>query len=277
MALVSVSGSEGEGAAPRPPDSRREGAGILRDLLTVSERALRSIARDPETTIPALVIPVFMYVMTVGALEDFAESIPGLDYRAFQLPVAVLFAVTGISRATTVVTDIQSGYFDRLVMTPVNRLALLIGLMVADLALVMALTVPVIVMGFIAGVQFGTGFLGILAFIGMAGIWGLVFSGFPYAIAFKTGNAAAVNTSFLLFFPFLFMTSLFVPQEQMTGWLAAAADYNPVTYILEALRSFIYGGWDWQVMVNAIIAIAGVGVVSIGLSLAALRGRATRK
>ena len=111
----------------------------------------------------------------------------------------------------------------------------------------------------------------------MAGVWGLVFSGFPYAIAFKTGNAAAVNTSFLLFFPFLFMTSLFVPQEQMTGWLAAAADYNPVTYILEALRSFIYGGWDWQVMVNAIIAIVGVGVVSLGLSLAALRGRATRK
>ncbi len=256
---------------------RRQGAGIVRDLVSVSERALRSISRDPETTIPALVIPVFMFAMTVGALEDFARNIPGLDYRAFQLPVAVMFAVTGISRATTVVTDIQTGYFDRLVMTPVNRLALLIGLMVADFALVMALTVPVIIMGYIAGVQFVTGVPGILAFMVMAGIWGLVFSGFPYAIAFKTGSAAAVNTSFLLFFPFLFMTSLFVPQEQMTGWLAAAADYNPVTYILDALRSFIYGGWDWQVMVNAIIAIAGVGVVSLGLSLAALRGRATRK
>ena len=256
---------------------RRQRAGIVRDLISVSERALRSIGRDPETTIPALIIPVFMYVMTVGALEDFAQSIPGLDYRAFQLPVAVMFAVTGVSRATTVVTDIQSGYFDRLVMTPVSRLALLIGLMVADFALVMALTVPVIIMGYIAGVQFITGVLGILGFMVVAGIWGLVFSGFPYAIAFKTGNAAAVNTSFLLFFPFLFMTSLFVPQEQMTGWLSTAADYNPVTYILEALRSLIYGGWDWQALLNAIIAIAGVGVVSIGLSLAALRGRATRK
>ena len=256
---------------------RRQGAGIVRDLISVSERALRSISRDPETTVPALVIPVFMFAMTVGALEDFARNIPDLDYRAFQLPVAVMFAVTGISRATTVVTDIQTGYFDRLVMTPVNRIALLIGLMVADFALVMALTVPVIIMGYIAGVQFITGVPGILAFMVMAGIWGLVFSGFPYAIAFKTGNAAAVNTSFLLFFPFLFMTSLFVPQEAMTGWLATAADYNPVTYILDALRSFIYGGWDWQVLVNAIIAIAGVGVFSLGLSLAALRGRATRR
>lgn len=219
-------------------------AGFIRDLISVSERAVRSAARDPETTIPALVIPVFMYIMTVGALEDFAESIPGLDYRAFQLPVAVLFAVTGISRATTVVADIQSGYFDRLVMTPVNRLALLLGLMVADFFLVVALTIPVIIMGFIAGVGFETGIAGILAFMFLAGAWGLIFSGFPYAIAFKTGNAA---------------------------------DFNPVTYLLAALRSLIYGGWDAQVMRDGIIAIAAVGVVSIGMALAALKGRATRK
>ena len=256
---------------------RARKAGFIRDLISVSGRAVRSVARDPETTIPALVIPVFMYIMTVGALEDFAEGIPGLDYRAFQLPVAVLFAVTGISRATTVVADIQSGYFDRLVMTPVNRLALLVGLMVADFVLVVALTVPVIIMGFIAGVWFETGVAGILIFMLLAGIWGLMFTGFPYAIAFKTGNAAAVNISFLLFFPFLFMTSLFVPQEAMTGWLSTAADYNPVTYVLAALRSVIYGGWDGQAILNGIIAIAAVGVVSIGMALAALRGRATRK
>ena len=170
---------------------RARKAGFIRDLISVSGRAVRSVARDPETTIPALVIPVFMYIMTVGALEDFAEGIPGLDYRAFQLPVAVLFAVTGISRATTVVADIQSGYFDRLVMTPVNRLALLLGLMVADFALVVALTIPVIIMGFIAGVWFETGLAGILIFMLLAGIWGLMFTGFPYAIAFKTGSAAA--------------------------------------------------------------------------------------
>ena len=252
-------------------------AGFLRDLISVSERAVRSVVRDPETTVPALVIPVFMYLMTVGALEDFAQSIPDLDYRAFQLPVAVLFAVTGISRATTVVADIQSGYFDRLVMTPVNRLALLLGLMVADFLLVVLLTIPVIIMGFIAGVTFETGVAGILVFMLIGGIWGLIFSGFPYAIALKTGNAAAVNMSFLLFFPFLFMTSLFVPQEAMTGWLSAAADYNPVTYVLAALRSLIYGGWDGQAILNGIIAIAAVGVVSIGMALAALKGRATRK
>ena len=251
--------------------------GFIRDTVSVSERALRSILRDPEVTVPALVIPVFMYVMTVGALQDVAERIPGIDYRAFQLPVAVLFAVTGISRAITVVTDIQSGYFDRLVISPVNRFALLLGLMVADFTLVLALTVPVIIMGFIAGVHFATGAPGILVFMFLSALWGLIFSGFPYAIALKTGNPAAVNVSFLLFFPFLFMTTLFVPQEAMTGWMAAVADYNPVTYLLAALRALISEGWELMTMFYGLVAMLGVAVVSIGMAMAALNGRATRK
>lgn len=253
-------------------------AGFARDLLSVGARAMRSMSRDIEMVGPALVMPVFMYMMTIGALEDFAENIPGLDYRAFQLPVAVMFAVTGISRAITVVTDIQTGYFDRLVITPVNRLALLLGLMIADFTLIVVLTVPVVVLGYITGVRFETGVLGILAFMGIAGVWGLIFTGLPYAIALKTGSAAAVNISWLLFFPLLFMTSLFVPQEQMTGWLSRAADFNPVTYVLAAERSLIYGGgWDWTAIRDGFIAIAAVGIVSLGMALAALRGRATRK
>ena len=252
-------------------------AGFFRDILAVARRAVRSMLRDLETVIPALFIPVFMYAVTVGALKDFAENIPGLDYRAFQLPVAVLFAVTGVSRAITVVTDIQSGYFDRLVITPVNRVALLLGLMVADFVLIVALTVPVVIMGFIVGVDFVTGAAGIVAFMLLAGLWGLIFNGFPYAIAFKTGNVAAVNLSFLLFFPFLFMTTLFIPQEQMTPWLSTAADYNPVTYILAAERSLITEGWQLTTLRNGVLATVGVGVLSLGLALAALRGRATRR
>ena len=261
----------------RTPATLARRGGFLRDTVSVAERATRSVLRDAEVTIPALVIPVFMYVMTVGALKDLAEGLPGVDYRAFQLPVAVLFAVTGISRAITVVTDIQSGYFDRLVMSPVNRLALLLGLMVADFALVFALTIPVIIMGFIAGVTFETGILGILLFMFLSGLWGLIFTGFPYAIALKTGNPAAVNMSFLLFFPFLFMTTLFVPQEAMTGWFGTVADYNPVTYLLAALRSLISNGWEPLTLLKGVGAILAVGVFSIGMALAALKGRATRK
>ena len=110
----------------------------------------------------------------------------------------------------------------------------------------------------------------------LGGLWGLIFAGFPYAIALKTGNAAAVNMSFLLFFPFLFMTTLFLPQEAMTEWLATVADYNPVTYLLAALRSLITEGWYPIILLKGVAAVLGVGVVSIGLSLITLKGRATR-
>ena len=208
--------------ANRPTVQARR-AGFFRDVISIAIRALRSIPRDPEAIYPALIIPVFFYAINIGALQDMAENIPGLDYKAFQLPVAIIFAVTGISRAVTLVTDIQTGYFDRLALTPVNRLALLLGLTVADFTLVVALTLPVIAIGLIVGVTFASGILGLLLFILLSGLWGLVFTGFPYAIAFKTGNPAAVNSSFLLFFPFVFLTTVFVPKEAMTGWLSTVA------------------------------------------------------
>ena len=252
-------------------------AGFFSDVVSVAIRALRSIPRDPEAIYPALIIPVFFYAINVGALQDMAERIPGLDYKAFQLPVAIIFAVTGISRAVTLVTDIQTGYFDRLSLTPVSRLALLLGLTVADFTLVVALTIPVIIIGFVVGVTFESGVLGLLLFILLSGLWGLVFTGFPYAIALKTGNPAAVNSSFLLFFPFVFLTTVFVPREAMTGWLATVATYNPVTYLLDALRSLITVGWDVEALLKGIACIVGVGVVSGTLALTALIGRTRRK
>ena len=251
--------------------------GFFADVVSVAIRALRSIPRDPEAIYPALIIPVFFYAINIGALQDMAENIPGLDYKAFQLPVAIIFAVTGISRAVTLVTDIQTGYFDRLSLTPVSRLALLLGLTVADFTLVVALTLPVVAIGFIVGVTFESGILGLLLFIFLSGLWGLVFTGFPYAIALKTGNPAAVNSSFLLFFPFVFLTTVFVPREAMTGWLSLVATYNPVTYLLDALRSLIVVGWDVEALAKGIACIAAVGAISGTLALTALIGRTRRR
>jgi ABC-2 type transport system permease protein len=106
--------------------------------------------------------------------------------------------------------------------------------------------------------------------------WSLAFAGFGYAIALKTGNPAAVNSSFLLFFPFLFMTSSYVPRSQLTGWLGDVAGWNPVTYVLEGLRSLVTNGWQWAALGKAVLAVAMVAIVSMSLCLAALRGRTRR-
>ena len=129
----------------------------------VATRAVRQIPREPEAIVPALIVPLFFFVVNVGALEKFAQRSAGIDFKAFQMPVSIIFAVTGVSRASTLVTDIQDGYFDRLLMTPVSRLALLLGLMVADFVLVVALCIPVLIVGFILGVAFRTGPVGVLA------------------------------------------------------------------------------------------------------------------
>jgi ABC-2 type transport system permease protein len=262
-----------EGLAP----IRARRRSFVADLWAVAFRALRALPREPEMMIPSLIIPVFFFAVNLGTLQDFAErGIPGLNFRAFQLPTAIVFAVTGISRANALVTDIQSGYFDRLLMTPMRRLALLLGLMVADLALVIGLTLPVLLLGFAVGVRFETGILGMLLFVAMGGLWGLVFTGFPYAIALKTGSPGAVGASFILFFPFAFLTTASLPREALTGWLETISVFNPMTYLLAALRSLLYGGWQPRVLLEGLLAIACVGAVSLTLAFAALRGRVAR-
>jgi len=252
-------------------------AGFFSDLWTVAARALKAIPKEPEAIIPALVIPLFFFIVNVGSLSDVSRLVGVDDFLAFQLPVAIIFAVTGISRASALVTDIKSGYFDRLLVSPIKRTALLLGLMIADLALVIALSIPVIILGTVLGVEFVTGLPGILAFLALAGLWGLAFTGFPYAIALKTGNPAAVNSSFLLFFPFAFLTTSFLPLEALTGWLATVALYNPVTYVLDGLRSLIYVGWDWQTLGVMLLAIGIILSLSFTMAFLALRGRVTRK
>src|SRR5262249_32966723 len=151
---------------------------------------------------------------------------------------------TGVSRAPALVIDVQDGYFDRLLLTPVRRLAILLGHLAADVTVAAALTVPIIIVGFILGVRFESGPLGVLVFIAIAASWSLAFSGFGYAVALKTGNPGAVNSMFLLFFPFLFLTTSYVPRSQLNGWLKVVADWNPVTYLLQGLRSLVSAGWD---------------------------------
>ena len=231
------------------------------------------LPRDMAAIIPALIVPVFFYAVTIGALQDVAGlAAIGLDYKAFQLPLALVMTVTGISRAPSLVLDIQGGYFDRLLLTPVNRWALLLGMFVADTIVLLFLSLPVLAMGLALGVTFPTGIAGIIVFIAICTVWGLSYTGFPYAIALRTGNPTAVNNSFLLFFPFVFLTPAWLPREAMTGWLAAIAAWNPVTYILEGLRT-LFIGWDGVALGKTLAAVAGIGAVSQYLAFSALRRR----
>ncbi len=255
-----------------------EGAGItgrevgfVHDVRAVAGRALRQIPREPAAVIPAVFVPAFFYAVNLGALEKLAGT--ALDYKAFLLPMAIAFAVTGMSRAPALVSDIQGGYFDRLCLTPIRRSALLLGLMVADVAVIIALCLPVLAIGAIVGVHFATGLPGLLVFVGFSALWGLAFTGFPYAVALKTGSPAAVNACYVVFFPLFFLTDAVVPKQLLTGWFSAIATYNPVTYLLGALRALITSGWQARPLLEGLAAVAGLAVAGMALALAALRAR----
>ncbi len=252
-------------------------AGFWHDLTSIAGRALRAVPRDPAAVIPPVFIALFFFVVNIATLSKLTGHHPGFSYPAFEMATAILLGVTGISRAYSLVLDIQSGYLDRLLLTPVRRTAILLGHMAADVAVAVALTAPILILGTVLGVRFGTGPAGIVAFVLLAASWSLSFAGFGYAIALKTGNPAAVNSTFLLFFPFLFLTSSYVPRSQLSGWLSTVAGVNPVTYLLGGLRSLVLGhGWQWSQLAEAIAAIVLVALISMTMCFAALRGRVKR-
>jgi ABC-2 type transport system permease protein len=249
-------------------------AGFLHDLTSIAGRALRAVPRDPAAVMPPVFIALFFFIVNIATLKKLTGNHPGFSYTAFEMATAILLGVTGVSRAPALVLDVQTQYLDRLLLTPVRRTAILIGHMAADVAVAAVLTIPILVLGVILGVRFEGGLLGALVFVLLAALWSLAFSGFGYAIALKTGNPAAVNSTFLLFFPFLFLTSSYVPRGQLSGWLSTVAGFNPVTYLLGGLRSLVLGqSWQWAELGQALAAIAMVGLISMTMCFAALRGR----
>jgi ABC-2 type transport system permease protein len=266
-ATVPATGVERSVVRPAP-------SGFVPDTLAVAGRALRGIPRDVTAVVPPVFISLFFFLVNIGTLQHITQrSIAGFDYKAFMMATAILLGVTGVSRAPALVLDVQNGYFDRLLLTPVRRLAILLGHMVADVAVAGALTVPIVVVGLALGVHFKSGVLGVLAFVVVGALWSLAFAGFGYAIALKTGNPAAVNSAFLLFFPFLFLTTSYVPRGQLSGWLSGVAAWNPVTYVLAGLRSLTMQGWQPTQLAEAVAAVAVVGVLSMTLCFSALRAR----
>ena len=246
-------------------------SGVFREIALVAGRALRQVSREPTSILPAVFVPAFFYAVNLGALERLASS--GLDYKAFLLPMAIAFAVTGMSRAPALVADIQGGYFDRLCLTPIRRSALLLGLMVADIVVIILLCLPVLTIGYGVGVRFATGLPGVVTFIGFSALWGLAFTGFPYAVALRTGNAAAVNACFVVFFPLFFLTDAVVPKALLTGWFSVIATYNPVTYLLGALRVLISNGWQAGPLLEGLAALICLGALGMGLAVSGLRAR----
>jgi ABC-2 type transport system permease protein len=239
-------------------------------------RPLRESARNPGVEVQNIFIPIFFLFVTVGAIGEISASAFGVDnYEGFQLPVAILQGAAGAAGmgGFGMVMDIERGYFDKLMLTPSPRLALVLGRLAADGVRVMALSIIITIVGLLMGAGMASGLAGAVVFIVIAGLFGLAYSGIGLSIALRTGSVQAAQAGFLVFFPLLFLSPAFAPKEVFSGWLEFLATINPVTYVLEGLRSLVLVGWEWDTLFYALLSIAGLGAVTLSLTLAALRSR----
>lgn len=248
----------------------------VRDSWYLMLRGLRESLRQPGIEIGNIFIPMFFFAITVGAISGIAAKAFGVsNYVGFQMPVAILQGVAGSagSGGMGMVTDIERGYFDKLLLTPAPRISLVIGRLAADGVRVMIIAVLLLVAGLITGSGMASGPGGALLLIVMAGLFGLAYSGIGLAIALKTGSAQAAQLSFLIFFPLLFLSPAFAPKSVFSGWLRFLATINPVTYLLEGMRDLVLKGWDPASLAAAFGAILGIAALTLTASVLALRSR----
>jgi ABC-2 type transport system permease protein len=220
----------------------------MRATWLLARRAMREAIRTPDSTLPLLAIPLFFLAVNVGqAARVFpAGTTPflhGQTYAAFQLPSSLLLAASFGSAAIYLVEDIERGYFDKLRATPIPRSAIVLGRLLAGMVTALVVAVTMILVSLPFGIHIEGGILGFLVLIGLMGGWTLVFSGFMQLIALRSRSAAATQSGSIVFFPLLFLTPGFVPRPMLTRPMEIAASCNPVTYVMEAMRSLILEGF----------------------------------
>jgi ABC-2 type transport system permease protein len=244
-------------------------------MLLLGRRAVREVVRYPEATIPTLFIPLFFLAVNIGQVsKTFPSTTPflhGQGYVAFQMPVSLMFATATATTGLALVTEIDSGYFDKLLVAPIRRTSLIVGRLGADLVRGMAASIVVLLAGLAFGAHIESGPLGAILIVLLASLFGVAYAGFGILVALTTRNVQATNTSFLLFFPLLFLTPNFVPFDRLSPVMETLARINPVSYVIVGLRSLIIDGWVVDQILVCLGVILAMGVVLIGLSLRAIK------
>jgi ABC-2 type transport system permease protein len=253
----------------------------VRQLALVAERSLRRTLRQPFFIVPSLVFPLFLLAVNASGL-DAATKIPGFPadgYVDFALTVCfmqgALFAA--ITAGTTVAGDIESGFFNRLSLTPLSGTSILTGQLAGSVAIALIGITTFIVVGLIAGVSVHAGVAGVLVLVSLALLVSVAFAGLGTAIGVRTGRAEAVQGVFPLLFVSLFLSSSSLPRNLIeTDWFRQIATYNPVSYLIEGMRSLIITGWDGEALAQGFGWALVIGVVAWTLAARAMKTRMAR-
>jgi ABC-2 type transport system permease protein len=236
----------------------------------IAERSVRRTARQPASAIPPLIFPVALMLVNAGGLKA-STMLPGFptdSFLAFALAVpfiqGALFST--MNAGTDLARDIQTGFLNRLSLTPLRGSALLTGQLAGIAVLGLVQAIFYIAVGLIVGVHFAAGAPGILVLLLFAVLVSIGFGALGSFLALRTGSGEAIQGLFPVLFVFLFLSSMNAPRNLIAvDWFRAIASVNPVSYLIECVRSLIITGWDEQALALGF----GIAVVIAIISLAA--------
>lgn len=257
---------------------------MLAQTAALARRSVFTIWRQPQTWIPSLLFPLMFAALNSAALgrvpgqlalqglHPFGPNDSFLDYLFVgTVTQGVLFG--SLSGGSELAQDIESGFFDRLVSTPVSRVSILVGRLAGSA--VLGFVQAVVFMGvFLAfGATIEGGLAGAVVLPVAAALLSLAIGGFACAMAIKTGSVEAVQGAFPLLFISLFVSSAFFPTALMKGWYKAVATHNPLTGMINGMRHQVLIGFDATEAARAILIPAAGAAIAIGLCLVTLRAR----
>jgi ABC-2 type transport system permease protein len=248
---------------------------------SIARRQILRTLRQPALVFFPVVFPLALMAVNAGGLTP-ATQLPGFptdSFYAFALAVPFiqgsLFAT--MDAGTQLARDIQDGFFNRLALTPMRGVALLIGLLGGVVTIGLAQAVVYLSVGLAIGVDFHAGALGIVVLLVLSALILLGFGAIGATAALRTGSGEAVQGLFPAFFVFLFLSSMNMPRNLMEiDWFRFVATANPVSYLLEGVRSLIITGWDGEALALGFGVAAGLTAVALAAAAISLRTRMER-
>ena len=256
--------------------------GLALQTYEMARRSVLQTLRQPAMIIPPILFPLILMGINVGGLAA-ATRIPGfppvdsyLDFAiAFPFIQGSLFA--SINAGSAVARDVETGFLNRLALTPMQRSALLLGNLSGVMFVALLSSFIYLAVGFAAGLHFEAGPYGVVVMVLMGLLIALAFASLGSFIGLRTGSGEAVQGVFPLFFVFLFLSSSSLPRNVIEqDWFRTIATYNPASYLVEGIRSLIITGWDGHALALGFGISAAVAAVGIGGATVALRTRLVR-
>lgn len=248
---------------------------LLYDIQSMFTRAITKAVRNPILLFINLFTPLLFLLLFSQLLQKLGTFLgPTGSYLTYLTPgILVLNAVTGsFQSGMSIVNDINSGFLQKTLLTPINRAAILLGRLMADILVLLLQSAIIISVAALLGLGVVTGVSGLLLIFVTVAFFGLAWSGLLLTVGLATRKAETVSAvGNLLVFPLLFISSALFPVAIMPQWARDVSNYNPLTYVANVIRDLIQGGLTWSNFATSYAVIGLMAVLTFAATLVQFR------